>query len=1008
MNKFIPTFLLCASAAVAVQAQSSKYWQQQADFTISAELNDQTHQLHAFETIRYTNHSPDTLHSLYFHLWMNAFKTDRSDYTKQAVENGDTKFYFSKKDEKGYIDSLSFMVDGNAATFEQYNDNPDIIELQLPTSLLPGQSITITTPFRVQLPRTFSRPGHEGQDYQVTQWFPKPAVYDHKGWHPMPYLDQGEFYSEFGKYDVSLTVPQNYLVAATGNLQTSSESEWLATRNMANIKGDTAFLNSLGQKKKIASSNQTKTLQFTEDRIHDFAWFASKRYVFDEDTLTLSDGNVVTARAYYFPESRAVWSHAVGYVKNATQYYSKRIGNYAYNHVSVVEGPLVAGAGMEYPTIAIIAPAKTASELKTPVIHEVGHNWFQGMLASNERDFGWMDEGVNSYYEKAYGKEHRSKPNIMDLLDESMITTQLMRRNQDQPIQLHSAWYDDLNYGLMLYSKAPAMIAYLEQTLGRERFDAAMQQYFNTWQFKHPQPEDIRESFEQSTGQDLSWFFDEGLKTTHKIDFAIAGAKKQNDQLKLRLKNKTGFSGPVILAAETRDTSQSYVIPGFAKDTTVTIPVSNEVRSVVLNPGYVAPETNAANNTYRTHALLHRFSWRPRLIGGAGVKYNQSFYFIPSVGYNNYDGFMLGLGVHNLTLPSHKFQFMLAPMYGFNSETFAGTGKISYSVYPNGAVDQLRFSLQGSRFSNYYNKGTTASPVAAGHYKINPGVMVSFRNKDARSKVENILQLKYYYINEETVSFRTDTTTKITTASKGYNDNQFVTLSFYHYNDRTMNPFSYGGTVVVNDHFVKAGLEANFKVNYQIRKKAFYGRVFAGKYWTLNDYSGNYDYRRTYLASTFTGENDYLYDSYFFGRNETQGLWAQQVVMKDGGFKMRSQLLSGRIGVSDDWMVTANIKTDLPFKIPVRIFADFGTFANAQQLNSNGSRMLFDAGLEIYFWDVVNIYFPLLYSPEFKDYAESVYGKNKFWQSVSFTVNLNNIKLPEVSRKRADRFLVTD
>ncbi len=1007
MNKFIPIFLLCASATTA-EAQSKTYWQQQANVTIQATLNDHTHQLSAFETIQYTNHSPDTLRSLFFHVWMNAFKTDRSEYTRQAVENGDTKFYFSKKDEKGYIDSLSFIVDGAAATFEPYNNNPDIIEILLGNPILPGQTVTITTPFKVQLPRTFSRPGHEGQDYQVTQWFPKPAVYDFKGWHPMPYLDQGEFYSEFGNYDVTLTVPENYLVAATGNLQTATEQDWLNTRNMANIKGDTAFLNSLGKKKKIASSTQMKTLRFTEEKIHDFAWFASKRYVFAQDTVTLSDGKVVTARAYFFPESRAAWSKSVGFVKNATAYYSQRIGNYPYNNVSVIEGPLVAGAGMEYPTIAIIAPATTAAELKTPIIHEVGHNWFQGMLASNERDYGWMDEGVNSYYEKAYSKDRNNKAGLLDFLDESIITTQLLRRNQDQPIQLHSAWYDDLNYGLMLYSKAPEMLVYLEQYLGREKFDAAMQSYFNTWQFKHPQPEDIRRSFEQSTGEDLSWFFDEGLKTTDKIDFAISRGVKSNNQLKLTLKNKTGFSGPLMLATVSADTTLITKLPGFSGDTTVTIPVTAQTNKVVLNPGYAAPETNAANNTYRMHALFHRFSWRPRLIGGIGVKYNQPFYFMPTLGYNNYDGFMLGLGVHNLTIPSHNFQFLLAPMYGFNSKTFAGTGKITYSVYPKGAIEQIRFSLQGSKFSNYYNAELTPDPVVAGHYKINPGVMLAFKNKDARSKVENILQLKYYYINEETVSFSTDTTTKITTSKKGYNDNHYVTLSFYHYNDRTLNPFSYGANVVANEHFIKAGLEGNFKVNYQIRKKAFYGRIFAGKYWTLNQNAGNYDYSRTYLVSTATGENDYLYDSYFFGRNETEGLWAQQIVTKDGGFKMRSQLLSGRIGVSDNWMVTANVKTDLPFKIPVRLFADFGTFADAQQLNSNGSRMLFDAGFEIYFWDILNIYFPVLYSPEFKDYAQSVYGKNKFWQSVSFSLNLNNIKIPEISRKRADRFLVTD
>ena len=164
---------------------------------------------------------------IWFHLWPNAYKNDKTAFSDQLLENGSTKFYFSDKDQKGYINKLDFKVNNLTAKVEDHPQHIDIVKIILPTPLPSGQKINITTPFHVKLPYNFSRGGHDGQSYQATQWYPKPAVYDKKGWHPMPYLDQGEFYSEFGSFDVSITVPKNYVVAATGDLQNAEEKEWL-------------------------------------------------------------------------------------------------------------------------------------------------------------------------------------------------------------------------------------------------------------------------------------------------------------------------------------------------------------------------------------------------------------------------------------------------------------------------------------------------------------------------------------------------------------------------------------------------------------------------------------------------------------------------------------------------------------------------------------------------------------------------------------------------------------
>src|SRR5580765_7045466 len=183
--------LLFTTAVIFSRAQNT-YWQQQVNYQIEVSLNDADNTLQGFEKIEYINNSPDTLYYIWFHLWPNAYKNDRTAFSEQLLKNNSTDFYFSNEEERGYINQINFEVNDLTATLQTDSVNIDIAKLILPQPLLPHQSIIITTPFHEKLPYNFSRGGHVGQTYQVTQWFPKPAVYDKRGWHAMPYLDQGE------------------------------------------------------------------------------------------------------------------------------------------------------------------------------------------------------------------------------------------------------------------------------------------------------------------------------------------------------------------------------------------------------------------------------------------------------------------------------------------------------------------------------------------------------------------------------------------------------------------------------------------------------------------------------------------------------------------------------------------------------------------------------------------------------------------------------------------------
>lgn len=280
MNKFILitffTFIYCNNF-------SQNYFQQEVNTKIDVTLNDKNNTLSAFEEIEYINHSPDSLEYIFMHIWPNAYRNNGTDMAIQNDENGDVDFHFADSINRGFIDSLDFKVDGEFVISAPDIAHIDILALVLKSPLAPGEKITITTPFRVKIPLgIYSRLGHIGESYQITQWFPKPAVYDKDGWHPMPYLSQGEFYSEYGTYDVTITLPKNYVVGATGDLVNGEEEiAWLenkVTETELLLKED-----KIGFWKKDGmdfpeSSTELKTLHYHQENVHDFAWFADKRY----------------------------------------------------------------------------------------------------------------------------------------------------------------------------------------------------------------------------------------------------------------------------------------------------------------------------------------------------------------------------------------------------------------------------------------------------------------------------------------------------------------------------------------------------------------------------------------------------------------------------------------------------------------------------------------------------------------------------------------------------------
>ncbi len=912
-----------------------KYWQQQTNYNISVSLNDVDNSLTGFEQIAYYNNSPDTLTYILIHLWPNAYKNDRTAFSDQLLENGRTDFYFSEENKKGYINQLSFKVDNVNATTEDHPQHQDIVKLFLPQPLVPGKNIKIETPFHVKLPYNFSRSGHIGQSYQITQWYPKPAVYDKTGWHEMPYLDQGEFYAEFGNFDVQITLPSNYIVAATGELQNEEEKKWLKEKNNTmNFSPEGREYKSKLKPEELLttplSSKDLKTINFKQDNIHDFAWFADKRFNVKQDTLKLNSGRVISVSAYFLPQEKYIWRNSIDFIKKSILTKSNWIGEYPYNVVSVVDNAPGSGAGMEYPTITLLANDESDAAFEDLINHEVGHNWFYGILGTNERTSPWMDEGMNSYYDKRYNaafiKEGKWANGFIQKRvpkkAEAMFLGTAIKYKKDQPINTASEKFSVRNYDLVAYEKASNWMKLLEKEFGTVIFDKVMKAYYAQWKFKHPTTEDFRTVAEAISGKSLSAMFE--------------------------LLNKKG-------ALEK--------------------PLKKQLKLASI---FNVKETD---------------------------KYNYIF-LSPAVGFNTYDKLMIGGAVHNYGLPPTNLKFIVTPMYATGSKKLNGIGRVEYNVLPSEDGDRLIFSLSAAKFTGGSFKDSTGTENPLQFSKLVPSIRYEFANKNPRSSIKKFIQFKSFLLKETKILFNRDIVNNVDVITYPKENRYVNQLQFGIENDKVLYPYDGIVQAEQGDGFLRLNFTGNYYFNYQ-NGGGLKLRLFAGKF----IYTGDKSFTNQYKTSQYhlnlsgpKGDEDYTYSNYFVGRSEFEGFASQQIMNRDGFFKVRTDLLSDKIGRTDDWLAAVNLTTDipkavnifqaLPFKLPIYLFADIGTYAEAWKKNASTGRFLYDAGLKVsLFKSLVNIYIPLLYSKVYSDYFKSTITEKRFLKNISFSIDMQQLSL---------------
>ncbi len=606
------TTLFFLAAFLHLNGQGADRWQQHASYQMDIDMDVDNHQFDGVQTIQYTNNSPDTLNKVYYHLYFNAFQPNSMmDVKSRTIVDPDrrvsTRISKLTREEIGYQQVKSLTQDGQPTI---YSVEGTVLEVSLARSILPGQTTSLKMEFHSQVPVQIRRSGRdnaEGIDYSMSQWYPKLSEYDYQGWHANPYIGR-EFHGVWGDFDVTIHIPENYVVAASGVIQNPSEvgAGYAATESGVKVM------------------NGKKSWRFLAENVHDFAWAADRDYT------------VVSKRAYngtmmyfvYQPGERTNenWEKLPDIMDAALEFMNGRFGEYPYPVYNFVQG---GDGGMEYPMLTLITGFRKLGSLVGVSVHEWMHSWYQMVLGTNESLYAWMDEGFTSFgstetmnHLRQIGKLGGATATANPFEGTYNGYISFAATGLDEPLSTHADHFNSNRaYGVGSYTKGSIFLRQLEYIMGEENFASGLHRYFHTWKFKHPNPNDFIRVMEKESSLELDWYKEYWINSTSHPDYAVYDVEQEGDEYKVILVNEGSMPMPLDVHVTYADgTEELFNIPlrimrGEKKKDNVrsftyesdwpwthpvySLKVSKEVKNVQIDPDFRMIDTNRENNSWQ-------------------------------------------------------------------------------------------------------------------------------------------------------------------------------------------------------------------------------------------------------------------------------------------------------------------------------------------------------------------------------------------------------------------------
>ena len=538
--------LIISLAAVLQAAAQQATWQQRVNCAIDVNLDHTNHRYTGKERLIYINNSPDVITKVFFHLYNNAFQPGSAmDVRSRTIVDPDgrvsDRISKLKPEEYGYLHVTRIQQDGKVLGAIE---NETILEVTLAKPLAPGGKASFEIEFEGQSPIQIRRSGRnnsEGIDYSMSQWYPKMCEYDTRGWHANPYIGR-EFYGVWGDFEVNITIDKKYVLAATGVLQNANEI------GCGYVAEGTKLKPQAGEK---------NTWRFKATNVHDFVWAADPDYAHDQ--AQVPDGPML----HFFYQKNAdyasVWKEMQPLAVKAFTFLSNNYGKYPYADYSIIQG---GDGGMEYPMATLITGNRKLPSLTGVTVHEAAHSWYQGVLATNESLYCWMDEGFTSF----------ATQETMDHLFRSGMPSghkgafngyfDIVREGKEEALDTHADHYiTNYAYGTAAYEKGEVYLAQLEYILGPTAFRAALLDYFDAFKFRHPDPFDLIRVLEKRSGLELDWYNEYFVNTTKTIDYGIAMVNGTTNKTDITLVRKGDMIMPVEVEVKyTNGSFETFVI----------------------------------------------------------------------------------------------------------------------------------------------------------------------------------------------------------------------------------------------------------------------------------------------------------------------------------------------------------------------------------------------------------------------------------------------------------------
>ena len=538
-------FLLTSFLGLSAQ-NNFEYWQQHVDYTMDVTMDVSSSAYNGTQQLVYSNNSPEDLNVVFYHLYYNAFQPGsemdvRSITISDPDSRVDDRISRLKKEDYGFMNVLSLNQNNVPVDFSVAGT---ILEVQLNAPIKSGESAVFDMIFEGQVPPVIRRAGKNSEEnvaLSMAQWYPKMAEYDFEGWHADPYISR-EFHGVWGDFDIKLTIDKNYTVGGTGYLQNPDEVG-----------------HGYGQQ---TNNEQTDVLtwHFIAPNVHDFTWAADPG--FTHDTLQVPNGPLLhfLYKTSLDEKYKKNWKALQPMASEIVQYYSNTVGKYPYKQYSVIQG---GDGGMEYGMCTLITGERTFDGLVGVTAHEIGHTWFQFLLASNESRHPWLDEGFAEYTctfieNDLLGKEtsdpHRSSYNRY---------ISLALSGKEQPMTTHADRYMyNRSYSTSAYRKGALLLAQLKYIIGEKDFEATLKRYFKDWAFKHPTPNDFIRCAEKTSGMELEWFLTDWTQTVNTIDYAVKKVSLLGSETEITLERIGLMPMPVEVEVVLKDGKKlNYYIP---------------------------------------------------------------------------------------------------------------------------------------------------------------------------------------------------------------------------------------------------------------------------------------------------------------------------------------------------------------------------------------------------------------------------------------------------------------